>query len=127
EFYPQIGTPASLSAPSLAAAAKETAKHVITKDIAEVLEDVFHAHAASETTASGSAHPGMTEPVVLRALVRIAQYIVGFGSLLKLLFCFLVARITVWMVLQSDLAISFLDLILRSTLCHSQHFVIISF
>mmetsp|Transcript_55461 Transcript_55461/g.144691 ORF Transcript_55461/g.144691 Transcript_55461/m.144691 type:complete len:266 (+) Transcript_55461:892-1689(+) len=61
----------------------------------------------------------LAEPVVLGALVRVAQHLVGTGDLLELL---RVATL-VGMVLHRELAVGLLDVGLRSALVHIQGFV----
>mmetsp|Transcript_29253 Transcript_29253/g.73818 ORF Transcript_29253/g.73818 Transcript_29253/m.73818 type:complete len:265 (-) Transcript_29253:60-854(-) len=61
----------------------------------------------------------LAEPVVLGALVRVAQHLVGTGDLLELL---RVATL-VGVVLDRELAVGLLDVGLRSALVHIQGFV----
>ena len=78
---------------------KHTAEDIVQVEIAKV----------AESAAWRTAHTGMTELVVTGALVLVAQYAIGFGRFLELLFRFLIARILVGVVLDSQFTVGFLD------------------
>ena len=64
--------------------------------------------------------------VILLSLLRVVEHLVSLGSLLKLLLSLLVARVAVWVILDSYLAIGFLYLVFRCLLVYAQHLVIVS-
>ena len=69
----------------------------------------------------------MTIAVVGRALVRIAQHLVGLAGLLELLFRRMIARIAVRMILERQLAIGALQLLVAGIARNAQHLVVICF
>jgi hypothetical protein len=110
-------TPAATVARAAAKAAKEVAKATAAKDVAKLREDVIHRHALT-TEAAGSLLACKAILVIAGSLLGIGQHVVGLGCLLKLLLgSFLLgiglALLTVGMILDSHLAVGFLELIGR--------------
>ena len=68
----------------------------------------------------------MTEPVVLRALLGLAEHRIGFGRFLEALFGLLVARIAIGMVFQRLLPVGALDFLLAGRAFDDQDFVIVA-
>ena len=107
------------------AEARETATSA--KHIAKHGEDVIHGEStAGESAEAAHVRTVEAELVVLLTFLRIVEHIVGFCSLLELLFRLLTAWIPVWMVFDGYLAIGFLDVFLTGVLVNAQHFVVVS-
>ena len=70
-------------------------------------------------------HARVTEPVVARALLRVAEHGVRLGGRLEALFGRRVAVIAVWMVLQRQLPIGALDVCFGRVPGDSQDLVVI--
>ena len=68
----------------------------------------------------------MTELVIALTLLRIAQYVIGLSQFLELLFGFLVPRVLVGVIFDSELAVGLLQFVGRSTLSYAEDFVVIS-
>ena len=68
----------------------------------------------------------MSEAVVARAFVRVAEDLEGFGCLLEALDSLIVALIFVRVVLNSQLAIGGRDLLIRGSALDPEHFVVIA-
>lgn len=134
-LYAEVGTTeTALLCTASSAESSETAETstVSAEDVAKHGEDVVHGHASAEsaerTSVAGcAAHACKAELVVTGTFVRIAQYVIGFGSLLELFFRFLVAGIFVGVILDGFFAVGFLYLIGRCILVDSQYLVVISF
>ena len=112
-----------------AAATKATEARETTtsaKHITEHGEDIIHGEPTAVETAEAAHRPVEAVLVVLLAFLRIVEHIVGFCSLLELLFRLLTAWIPVWMVFDGYLAIGFLDVFLTGVLVNAQHFVVVS-
>ena len=93
------------------------ASEEIGEDVAKLREDVVHRHALT-TEAAGSLLACKAILVIAGPLLGIGQHVVGLGCLLKLLLgSFLLgiglALLTVGMILDSHLAVGFLELIGR--------------
>src|SRR5207249_11362749 len=76
---------------------------VCAKDVVkaeEIPEYILESRKSAEAAAAcrRAAHAGVTETILVRALIRFAQHAVGFGCLFELLFRFLIARILIWMI-----------------------------
>src|SRR5579871_6070844 len=69
----------------------------------------------------------MTEAIVSRALICVAQHLVRFARFLKLFFSDVVARVTVGMILQRLLAVGALQLLVAYIARNAQYFVVVSF
>ena len=97
------------SAPAATAAKAKTA----TENIAELRENVVEVEASSTKPAATKAATGgvKAELVILLTLLGVAEHVVGLGSLLELLFGFLVARVLVRVVLDGKLLVRVLDLV----------------
>ena len=117
QFHLDADVAAFAHAPLLAAAATEAAEveaaepasEAAAEHIGEVAEDVAEVHAGE--VAGLTAHSGVAELVVTRLLVGIAQHIVRLRGLLELLLGFLVAGISVGVVLHGLLAVGLLYLV----------------
>ena len=125
---------AALGSAAAARATSATAEHatkgIVAKDVAKAREDVLEVReaAALEATAAAlRAFKGLVpETVVLGALLRVAQHVVGLGGLLEELLGLLVSGILVGMVLDGHLLVGALDLVLGSVLGNSQHLVVVA-
>ncbi len=93
----------------------ETTSKKVSKYTAKLGKDVVHIHT---TLAIGALHPCHAKLVVAGFLVGIAKHIVRLGSLLKLLFGLLIARIAIRMVLEGQLTVSLFQLFGSSILSH---------
>ena len=69
----------------------------------------------------------MTIAVIGRALVAIAQYLVGFARFFELLFRSVIPRIAIRMKLEREFAIRALQFLVAGVPRYSQHLVIICF
>ena len=112
-LQPQVAATVDALAVLLAAAeSAESAEAAVTaEDVAEHAEDVVHIHAATAESAEAALRTVESELVVLTALVGVVQHLIGLGSLLKLLFGLLVARVAVGVVFDGELAVSLLYLV----------------
>ena len=104
-------------------AAHAESKH-IPKDIAEMSEDIFGGPKASEVAVVSDT--GVTELIVPRPALRIAQHFIGFGGLFETLFGFRVVGVVVGVVLQCHLAVSPLDFVFRRIAGYTENFIIIA-
>src|SRR5207245_1153221 len=73
------------------------------------------------------AHAGMTETIVLRALIGISEHSISFGGFFEFFFGVAVTGIAIGMELHGELAVAALDLLLAGAARDAQHFVIIAF
>ncbi len=71
--------------------------------------------------------PGVTETVVLGALLGVREDLVGLRRLLERLLRLLAARVAVGVMLQGQLPVGLLDLFDRSAPVNPEHFVVIAF
>src|SRR3546814_16177168 len=97
---------------------------------AKLLEDVFHAHAAtaeSATTSATKAGTLMTVLVVTTSFFSIAQHFVGLSCFLKFIFRLRIARILIRVIFNGHFAVSFLDVFRTGIPAYPQYVVIISF
>ena len=94
------------SRPAAPSASEEIAEaENVAENIAEVGKDI-----RIESTEAGSGtDTGMTEPVVVRALLRIAQNRIGLGGLFEFFLGLLVPRIPIGVILERKFAIGALD------------------
>jgi hypothetical protein len=63
--------------------------------------------------------------IVNLTLLRVTQYIVRLGNLLKLLFCLFVPRVDVWMMFASKFTVCLFDLVCRSVALDSKDTIVI--
>ena len=68
----------------------------------------------------------MTITVILGALLGIAEYRVGFGSLLELLFGFVVSGVAIGVVLHRQFAVSAFDLLIGGAFGNVQDFIVVT-
>ena len=102
-----------------AAETAETAKAAMTAEyVAEHGENVVHAETAAAETAE-SAGGLKAELVILLALLRVMEHLVGLGGLLEFLLGFLVAGVAVGVVFDGYLAVGGLDLVVRGLLAYA--------
>ena len=115
----------STATPAAEHAAEVTAAAERPEDAGEVLGcNALELEALSATasrakrslTAASAAGAGETETVVLRALVLVAENVVGFLHFLEACFGLLVAGVAVGVMLASELAIRLLDVGLGGSL-----------
>src|SRR4029078_11021107 len=92
----------------------------------EIAEDVADIEVGWVEPAS-ILHALMAEPVVRRALLRIAQNAIGLSGFFKLIFGFAVARIMIRMMLQREPAIRALDDLIVGFATDAQNFVVVFF
>ena len=111
--------PGLATATTTSTAAKTTES--ATENIAKVRENILETEAlAAESAATKTATGGVeAELVVLFTLFGVAEHIVGLGSLLELLFGFLVARVLVRVVLDGKLLVRVLDLVCTCVLANA--------
>ena len=70
---------------------KKESKNGITKNVAELAEDIIHIHTSARTAkTTGTTHACMAELIVPLFLFRIAQYVIGFWPPLELFFGFFI-------------------------------------
>ena len=89
------------------------------EEVAEAAKYILHGHTATtEASASCSTAPYtcVTELVIPLAFLWVAQYVVGLGKLLELLLSLFVSWIFIWMVLDGELAVGFLELFIARPL-----------
>jgi hypothetical protein len=70
---------------------------------------------------------GKSELIIGGFFLIIREYLVRFGSLFKLLLSFLITRIFIRMILNSELSVSLFYIILGDVLLYTENFVIIPF
>ena len=101
------------------------------KDISETAEYIIHTHTSSEasktTSARCTSYSSMTKLVITLTLLRIAKDIICFCDFFKLFFSLCISRIFIWVILNCEFAICFLQSIFIGTLINAKNFVIISF
>src|SRR5438132_10079573 len=81
---------------------------------------------AESARAAGAAKRCMSEPVVLCALVRVAQHLVGLGGLLEPGLGFLVPGITIGVVVEGELAVRLLDRIFGGFALDPENLVVVA-
>jgi len=110
---------------------ERTAPEAATTERAEdVLEDVAEAGEALEAAtgaAGAAAQPVVAVGVVCRALVAVAQHLVGLGGLLELLFAVRIVTVHVGMVLTGKLAVGLLYLLGVGVARDSKDLVVVTF
>src|SRR5262249_39815426 len=120
-------------APALATPATEQVAEDVAEaaHVAEVLEpDVLVAARArsaepAEAARSDAGRDHLANLVVLLALLRVTEDVVGCGYLLEALFGDLVTRVGVRVVLLRELPIGARDVLLGRTLRHTEHLVVV--
>ena len=89
------------------------------EEVAEAAKYILHGHTATtEASASCSTAPYtcVTELVIPLAFLWVTQYVVGLGKLLELLLSLFVSWIFIWVVLDGELAVGFLELFIARPL-----------
>ena len=106
------------SAPAVAPVEKRAKRGVVAKNIAKLTENIVHRRAARPVAATTGrpCHTGMAKLVVTSLFLRVAQGIVGFGGLFKLIFGGGVVGVFVGVILDGHFAVSLLDIIRRCRL-----------
>ena len=107
--------------PSSAREASEPAevKASAPEEVAEAAKYILHGHTATtEASASCSTAPYtcVTELVIPLAFLWVTQYVVGLSKLLELLLGLFVSWIFIWVVLDGELAVGFLELFIARPL-----------
>jgi hypothetical protein len=120
------------AAVDLASAARATAAATaedVAEDVAKGLREAAEALGATRAAAHVGVDPGVAVLVIGRALLRVAQHLVGFLDLLELFFGGLggITLVAVRVVLHRQLAIRLLDFVVAGGLGHAQDFVKVSF
>src|SRR6267378_1977701 len=116
QLVAQIG-PAKYLRPAALSAGEDVAEH-FTEDVAECL-------AGAEAAAAAAFEAGMSELIVDRPLLRVAQNLVGLLGLLEFMFRFRILRIAVRMKFHGEAAIRLFDIRLRRGSGHIEELVII--
>ncbi len=98
-----------------------------SENVAEAAEDVLEAGELRGIEALRAAHAGVSEAVVARALVAVAQDRVRLGGFLELLFGGLVALVAIRVVLERELAIRALDLLIAGGAGDLEDLVVVAF
>ena len=106
------------------AGAEEIPKN-IRKDVLETLREVESAKAA--TAGLRALERGMAEAIILGAFLRVREDLVSLVALLELLFGLAVAGIPIGMMLNSQAAVGFFDLVVIRAARNAEQFVIIAF
>ena len=83
----------------------------------------MHRAEAGAAPATAAAHPLVPVAVVSRALLGIAQHLVGLGHELEALLGRLVAVVAVGVALHGELAVGFLDVGFGAVARHAEHVV----
>ena len=120
----------ALAAATEATSAKAAEASTSAEHVAKHGEYIVHGETAGTAESSESAFAARTveaELIVLLSLLRVMQHVVSLGRFLELFLGFLVARISVRVILYGDFPICFLYFVLRGILAHSKNFIIISF
>src|SRR5262249_13652540 len=104
EVVTKIGAAMNPISGSSTSPAKEVAEtEDVTKDVAEICEDVRIKSAGTTTDTL------MAEPIVTCSFLRIAQNGIRFGSFLELFFSLCISGIAIGMVLERQLSICAFD------------------
>src|SRR5208337_3158912 len=85
------------------------------------------ARETAKSAASRRTHARMPIAIVGRALVRVAQHLVGFARFLKLFFRGMIARIPVRVIFHRLLAVGALQFLVARFTRNSQYLVVICF
>ena len=93
----------------------------IPEYVAEVGEDVFIG-----LEAALAVQAGMAEAIITRALVGVAQNVIRLGSLLELGFRFLIARVSVRVILHGEFPVGLFNLFSRGCTLNAQNFVLVA-
>ena len=134
DAHSQIGATVHALGLTAATAAKEVTEATkaaeTAKQVSELAQDVLHRHAATIASATHLI-AGKTKLVITGALIGVAEDVIGLGSLLEFLLGSLflgiaLALLLVRVVLDSQFAIGFLQVIGSGVLLHAQHLVVIS-
>jgi hypothetical protein len=102
------------TAASSPASTEKAAKNIVTENIPELAEDILHIAGMAATAVAANAC--MPKPVVLRSLVGITQYFLGFCGFLEFVFSGFIPGIPVWVKLHGHFAVRLLDLFSRRIL-----------
>ncbi len=114
---------AALCASTTPACAEDVAEaEQVSEDVGKILE----AGRVESTEPACTAHAGVTELVIARTLLGVAEHGVGFAALFEALFGFRIVRIAVGVVLHREFAIRTLDLDVRRGAVNAEDFVVVS-
>ena len=110
-----LGGTATPAAPHNVAEAEQVAK-----DVAELAKDSWIEAGGPRTAVA------MTKPIIMRALLLIAQNAVGFRSLLEFFFSRVVSLILIRVVFHREFAVGALDLLVGGRAADTQDFVVVT-
>lgn len=128
-LQPQVRSTIARGLASATTASEASEAAMAAEDVAKHGEDVVHreaARAAKRTAASEAARGVEAKLVVLLALLRVVEHVVGLGGLLEFLLGRRVARVAVGVILDGELAVGLLDVGLRGVLGEAQYLVVVS-
>ena len=116
---------AEIGAPLRTAAAPSAENIAETEEFAEDVAEV--SKSCRIESAETALQPAVAIAVIAGPFVGVAQYAIGLGGFLKLLFGAFVVLVFVGMVLESQFAIGALDFLIRGILVNPKDFVIVAF
>jgi hypothetical protein len=125
QVFAQIGAALHTAATPSSGPAEQIAEaKQIPKNIAEILE---YGRVDSHTRTSSSAESRVAVAIVNGALFRVGQHRIGLADFLELFFRVGIVGVAVGVILQSQFAVSALQLNFCAGAGYAQHFVIITF
>ena len=117
-----------VAAPAARPRAAPPGAEEVAEDIGEdFLEALAEVEAPEAPRALRSLERGMTEAIILRALFRIRQDLVGLVEFLEVFLGLFVAGITVRMELNRQTPVGFLEFVIPGAPGNSQDFIIVAF
>jgi len=118
QIVAQIFAPAAAPPPRRPAA--EEFSEDVPKNILEAAREV-----EAPRKGAGVAERRVAELIVLGALLRVGEDLIGFGNFLELLLRLLVAGVAVRVMLERELPISFFNLVFAGVAINTEQFVIV--
>src|SRR5690606_2573221 len=122
---PKIGTPGTPAAGPFLSTKERTKRTAASKNISELVKNIFHRTSTRTSKATLTVHPGVPKPVITGSFVRITQYLVSFCCFFEFFFCFGVSRVFIGLVLHRDFAVGFLNNVAVGSLFYCSCFVMI--
>src|SRR5207302_11318667 len=122
QIVSQIGAALDAAAAAPAAAERIAKTENVAESVAEVGKDT-----GIKAAACGSRNARVSEPVVVRPLLRVTQHRVCFSSLFELFFRFVIRRISIRMKLKRQFSIRAFDFLLAGVARDAKNLVIIPF